>query len=48
MGFFKEEIIKPAKGIETLELLTNSGDDCVEMIAKTKISNADAKKSFSV
>ena len=29
-------------------LLTDSEDDFVEMDAKTNISNADAKKSFSV
>ncbi|XP_065368850.1 tigger transposable element-derived protein 6-like [Calliphora vicina] len=48
LDFSDEEIIQHAKRKESPVLLTDSEDDFVEMDAKTKISNADAKKSFSV
>lgn len=48
LDFSDEEIIQHAKRNESSVLLTDSEDDFVVMDAKTKISNADAKKSFSV
>ena len=48
LDFSDEEIIQHAKRKESPELLTDSEDDFVEMDAKIKISNPDAKKSISV
>ena len=47
-NFSAEEIIQDGKRKESSVLLIDSADDYVEMEAKIKISNADAKKSFLV
>lgn len=48
LDFSDEDIIQLANPNDTSVLLTDSEDDFVVMDVKTKISNADAKKSFAV
>ena len=48
LKFSDVEIIQHAKQKESPVLPTDSEDDFVGMVAKAKISTADAKKSFSV
>ena len=48
LDFFDEEIIRHTKRKESPMLRTDSAEDFVEMDAKTRVSNAGAKKSFSV